>query len=440
MDINSYVSNFINLPTQIIVLISSFLYLKRIKLTVKEFLAFVIFIFIPAIIFYISVYWVGIIYLIVSFVVFFILLTKEKFTVFYLGFLFIIAIMIDHLSTLLISSIFITDYLTQIFCRILIFVALFSLAVYVIRLIMDAYLTKINISSNNKWLISIVILLSLVVFYVNIFRVFKDTNIEAVRTNMFIFMFYLFLILILLCFIVYIFTKEEKLKAREKEYENFSIYINSLEQVNKDMQNFRHDYSNILLSMRGYIVEKDWVGLEKYFEKGILKFERKTIVNNIIIDNIKNLHIKGLKGLLYSKSNKAVEKDINISIEIPNPIFHISVDIIDLNRILGILLDNAIENSIEDKMKDIYIAILHKENQSTLFTIRNQIKDKEIAINKIYEEGYTTKENGQGIGLAMVKQIVDKNPQLVLNTWLEHNWFCLELLILEGRKDEGSNM
>ncbi|MCS1384864.1 ATP-binding protein, partial [Lysinibacillus sphaericus] len=104
------------------------------------------------------------------------------------------------------------------------------------------------------------------------------------------------------------------------------------------------------------------------------------------------------------------------------------------------LLDNAIENSIEDKMKDIYIAILHKENQSTLFTIRNQIKDKEIAINKIYEEGYTTKENGQGIGLAMVKQIVDKNPQLVLNTWLEHNWFCLELLILEGRKDEGSNM
>lgn len=172
--------------------------------------------------------------------------------------------------------------------------------------------------------------------------------------------------------------KEEKIKALKREYENFDIYVSSLEQTNKEMAKFRHDYLNILLGLRGYIEESDWKGLKKYFEEGILNFEKKAILNNAIVNNLQNLHIGGLKGLIISKCNKAIEENIGIFVEIPFHIHHISSDILDLNRILGIFLDNAIENSVDDKMNEINFAIIHKDNELTQILIRNRVKSKKL--------------------------------------------------------------
>lgn len=432
MYINSDLANMFNLPTQIIVLFCSFLYLTKNKISGKEFFVCTAFIFIPALILYNFVYWVGSIYLILAFTFYFIRHTNNKSTIFYLGVLIIIAIIIDHLATLIISSISISNNLNKIIYRILVFVVIYLFVVYIMRLIKDKFIEKISVSSKIKWLMNITVLLSLVFFYFNIFRAFRNTGIEIIKINMYIFIIYLFLTVILLLIIVYIFMKEEKLNALKKEYENFNIYVSSLEQVNKEMAKFRHDYLNILLGLRGYIEENDWKGLKKYFEKGILNFEKKAIVNNAVINNIQNLYIRGLKGLIITKSNKAIEENINISIEIPYPIYNISADIIDLNRILGIFLDNAIENSIEDKVNEINFAIIHKDSDLTQILIRNQIRNKKIAISNIYKEGYTTKSDGRGIGLAVVKQIVDKNPRMLLNTWVDQDWFCVELIIIEG--------
>ena len=64
----------------------------------------------------------------------------------------------------------------------------------------------------------------------------------------------------------------------------------------------------------------------------------------------------------------------------------------DLSRILGILLDNAIEasNKCEEKIINI---IIRKDNKShrQLFVIENTYFDKNIDTDRIFEKGYTSK-------------------------------------------------
>ena len=123
---------------------------------------------------------------------------------------------------------------------------------------------------------------------------------------------------------------------------------------------------------------------------------------------------------------------MKVSLEVPNPL-KLEEDLIDLTRILGILLDNAIENCVEDRQEFIQLAVIEQKD-STLFVIRNKMNKKVIDINKLFWEGYTTKEQGHGLGLSTVKKIVDSSSDMLLNISVEDNWFNVELLILRQQK------
>lgn len=434
MELNSTYGNFINLPIQFMALVIGFIYIKKIRLSKNDVLIIGIYLFIPTIILYLAAHWAGTIYLFLSLTTFFFWHTKKISAFFYISTLFLIAILSDHVASILVFNIYIMPerVMLQLLLRISIFIILYTLSMLVFKAVRKFFRNKINPSLNIYIVLIIIILVTVIVFYINIFRFFNNYKFEILKTNLIIFTVYLFLIFTLITILLYIVLKAQSLAARENEYENFSTYVASLEQVNKDMQKFRHDYLNILLSMRGYISEKDWEGLETYFEKGILKFEKKTLVSNKILGNLENLQVKGLKGLLFTKSSRAIEHDLNISIEIDQPIKDIAMDIIELNRILGILIDNALESCREEKKKEIQIAIIKQAPGLTMFVIRNQIKERDINISQLFEEGFTTKATGQGMGLATVKKIIDSNPNTTLNMWIDHNWFCVELLIMEG--------
>ena len=225
--------------------------------------------------------------------------------------------------------------------------------------------------------------------------------------------------------------KEQKLKTREIEFKNFENYVNSLEQVNKDMQKFRHDYLNILLSLRGYIQDSDWSGLILHFEENIIQFEKKSIESSKVVGHLENLQILGLKGLVFTKSCQAIENNLNISIEINRPVENIEMNIITLNRVLGILIDNAIEGCLEQNTKEIEFAIIQQGGQTTII-IRNEIKEFNLPTSILFEEGFTTKTSGQGIGLSTVKSIISQIPNVTFSLWFDGDWFYAELLIMEG--------
>lgn len=346
--------------------------------------------------------------------------------------LFLAAILTDHAATLLVgyANLQSTNEIIQLLLRVIIFSGFFALTIIGFKSLWGNIQRTIKPSFTVQLVLILVVLSVLIAFYYNIFRALQSSELTVLKDNMLIFYCYLLIICILIIILLYIGQKAQHLQAKEQSYKNFDEYVYSLEQVNKDMQKFRHDYLNVLLSMQGYINEKDLPGLEKYFTRNIAQFENKTLYNNKILGNLEKLHIKGLKGLLYSKSSFAIERDLTISIEIDRPIYHISMDIILLNRILGILMDNAIDNCLVEKTNNIQLALLQSASL-TIIVLRNEITHQHIPIEQIFEEGYTTKPNGQGLGLATVKNIIDNCSNVTLNVWNEPDWFCIELLIIE---------
>lgn len=418
-----WIINFINLPVQYVLIVASFYLLSGRKITRKELLNSIIKVFIPASIIYQFVYWLGIIYLIISLVLYFSVSRKNE--ILYWISIVIIAIISDHLATTFIYSIIIHTETYRLILRLILFVIIHLIIIYLIYSLKTRY--NLKIPSSIYWVITLLVIITLGIFYFNIFRIYNQTSIEALRVNTLFLIFYFMLTLTLICVIVYINIKIYVVKQNEIEFKNFTEYVQSVEKVNREMQKFRHDYLNILLGIKGYIKERDLNGLEEYFNKGIFKFEIKTLESNKILGNLNNIQDLSLKGLLFNKASSAIEKDLAITIEVPSPI-KVPSNSINLTRILGNLIDNAIENCIEEGTKGINIAII-KQDTFTLFVIQNELKNTDINISKIFTEGYTTKIYGQGLGLANIKKIIDNSPELTLNIWINDCWFNAELFL-----------
>lgn len=81
--------------------------------------------------------------------------------------------------------------------------------------------------------------------------------------------------IVIVVFIIHLSFKHLQIRQKEQEIEGFMEYVHSLELINRDMRKFKHDYMNILTSMRHFIDDRDYDGLEQYFYEHILQTEKK---------------------------------------------------------------------------------------------------------------------------------------------------------------------
>jgi len=148
-----------------------------------------------------------------------------------------------------------------------------------------------------------------------------------------------------------------------------------------------------------------------------------------MIGTLKNLQIVELKGLLSSKLLLANRLQQKIILEIPYTIASIRIGLIDLTRVLGILIDNAIEASIAIADSVVHIAILPSHEQSVVIVIDNPLQDATFNISTIFDYQSSSKGDRRGIGLANVKRILNNYPNVTLNTRIEKKHFIQELQI-----------
>ena len=106
--------------------------------------------------------------------------------------------------------------------------------------------------------------------------------------------------------------------------------------------------------------------------------------------------------------------------------FRTAIDIIDLTRILGILLDNAIEETIQIPNGIIEIGIRNNET-SCSYNIKNFLTSQSRLTG--IHAGQTTKGNGRGKGLLIVQQLLEQYPNAVLNTPIHNSVYiqCLNI-------------
>lgn len=260
----------------------------------------------------------------------------------------------------------------------------------------------------------------------------NNKRIEYINTFLF---FILFTLMILIIYIVFRgITKEVELKSKQINFEVLQNYTTKLEGMYSDMRSFKHDYANIISSMIGYIDEEDMAGLKKHFYENILPLNKKIGKNDSEIGRLRQIKVPEVKGLLSLKLIRAQEMGIEVFIDIKEPIEQISMNIIDLTRVLGILLDNAIEATEECVSPKIKIGFI-KDNQSLIIVICNSYKGDIPSVDKLYKKGYSTKGTNRGIGLTSLREIINKYETIYLDTLIEDGEFTQTITLDKNFKD-----
>jgi len=216
---------------------------------------------------------------------------------------------------------------------------------------------------------------------------------------------------------------------RKQKFERQQKYINELEAQYSAISSFKHDYTNILLSLSGYIMNEDLDGLEKYFKEKIVPTGDALKKNANNVEGLANLNIQTLKGLILVKLNYASLSNIKVIVDIPFLVNEINVDEISLSRIMGIIIDNAIEESIECEDALIEIGVVKKADKC-IIVVTNTCRPKLANMQQLMKKGYTTKGNGNsGLGLSNLNKLIDRIEDASLSTEMKDGKFAQIIVI-----------
>ncbi len=202
-----------------------------------------------------------------------------------------------------------------------------------------------------------------------------------------------------------------ELKLRQKEQELWNDYTTKIEEFYEEFRIFRHDYKNILSTLDYYIKEKDMVQLQNYFQEKILPSGEVLSSDHFAIGKLHLIEIPAVKSILYTKLLAALNQGLSLTLEITEPLTAVNMDELDLSRILGILIDNALEAAIETEDRILSIAIINSE-LSVIFSITNSCLPPEVPLTKLTEKGYSGKKQHDGLGLYTVRNIIDSKDNV----------------------------
>lgn len=222
-----------------------------------------------------------------------------------------------------------------------------------------------------------------------------------------------------------------KLDTTTSDLEEAQLYNKTLTILHDSIRGFKHDFHNIVQSIGGYADRGDLEGLRIYYRQLLQDCGR---TNNLTALNPEVINNPAIYNVLATKYHKADEIGVQINLGIFINLNEIEkhMKIYEFTRILGILLDNAIEAAAECENKIIHVSFRKEQNRRRLLVIiDNTYKNKDINVDKIYEKDFSTKskETNSGLGLWEVRQILKKNNNLNLFTTKSEEFFSQQFEI-----------
>ena len=216
---------------------------------------------------------------------------------------------------------------------------------------------------------------------------------------------------------------QEKLNQEQTlRYRDMERYSRHIEELYKEVRSFRHDYTNLLTSLRLGIEEEDMEQIKEVYDSVLKDSSEKLQDNKYDLGRLVNIRDRALKSLLAGKFLKARDKKIVFNVEVPEEIQVEGMSLLDFLTIVSILCDNAIEASAETNQPHVSIAFLKNGAQET-FIIENSIKEEGIDISEIFSFGVSSKGEGRGVGLYTVMKTVESYPNASLNTTCQDQVF-----------------
>ena len=246
------------------------------------------------------------------------------------------------------------------------------------------------------------LLLLQLIFNMNIFsllprRVLLDltpNNVDIIINTSMVAAFFMMIILI---------QQLSVLLKKESEYMLQSAYIHTQDEIYTATRAEAHDRINHIQTLYGFVQMGNLAETRLYLEEMM----GEIIVSPQFIETGN----PGLSSLFYIKSGLATAHGIQLDIKMNIRVDHISVPAFELNRILGNLINNSFDSILGlDKAYRKVEIVVDENGPYYLFLVSNhgQIVPEHKA--KLFTRGYSTKTGQhQGLGLYIVKKLVDKN-------------------------------
>lgn len=211
-------------------------------------------------------------------------------------------------------------------------------------------------------------------------------------------------------------------EAKQKAMQDLQDYTRNLEAMYNSLRSFKHDYVNILLSLSGYIENGDMDRVKDFFESKIFPTKNLITEDDYKLNQLSNISVLEIKSLLSAKMIYAHESGIDVTIDIPDKVESFLIDTVDLARILGIFLDNAIEATLETEQPQIGLNIIQNKIGVSII-ISNRFQNNGVMLHKLKQKGFSTKIGHQGIGLANAQKIISSYDNVLLETTMKCDYF-----------------
>lgn len=262
-------------------------------------------------------------------------------------------------------------------------------------------------NANEKKVTMIYAALSMIIFVF-----FLYNNFINLLPNRLLLMTNLFSISVIL-FIIGYFNEKSNNNRIISEYDLLLGYVQKYEKVVEDKSKNQHEYKNQLVMLKSMINKSNKKAIN-YIES--LYDDSKDDDNVELLKKLKYLPSGGLKGLVYYKIEEMKDNNINVFVNVSPELKNVKINkkieknLKDISKVIGVYMDNAIEASINSKEKFIILEV-YLNDEELVFSLSNTYSNK-IDLSMIDNEGYTTKGDGKGYGLSLVKDIIMHNNEL----------------------------
>ena len=342
---------------------------------------------------------------------------------------FLLTAILESIISNVYYSLFKMDYIisTRIpICRLSVtFIIYFT--VFIIYLI--AKYSKLNfpnlevLSKKQKTLLILTIIFGIILIGTQLYIIFFYADVLPffiILLNIFSLVTYFFISM-------YTIFTVSKLQSTSMSLTEAKLYNKTLQILHDDIRAFKHDFMNIVQGMGGYIGKGDIEGLKDYYSK---LNEDCQFVNNLTALSPDLVNNTAIYNVLAEKYHTADELNIKINLEVFTDLNDLNINYYQLIRILGILMNNAIEAAKECEEKTINICFRKDKNKHMeVMYIENTYKDKDVNTDTIFEKGFSTKKGNTGIGLWEIRQILRRNNNLNLYTTKNDTYFCQQFEI-----------
>ena len=216
--------------------------------------------------------------------------------------------------------------------------------------------------------------------------------------------------------------REIALNQKKFEQEHLQTYTDEIVALYNEIRGFRHDYAGMLVSMQIAIDSKDLQEIDRIYKEVLVKANQKLRSDKYTYFDLNNIEDSALRSLIAQSIVYARNNDVEFTLEVKDIITRLSIDLLDLVRIMSVLLNNAVEGAAESYLKQMEVAVI-KMDLETVIVIQNSCKITMTPSEDLFELGFSTKGRNRGIGLNNVKEILDKYENIILETEMEDSTF-----------------